>query len=339
MMKKEEESPSKIVVDDSRSDAPKTKPKVLSFQDDIRGLLATSFLSLSYYYATVYIVTSISSLVFLPFFPLTWIYVLPFFISVFSRPTASRKFLSSSFMKAFPKYFDFEEALEIGDEELVELMKKKNFIFAIQPHGVMPMVNFCQHIKFASKGYPMVPTAVATVIYKMPIVKNVMGLFGIVNASKSCFTKALSQQSVDVYVGGMAELFLSDANSQTERLYLSKRKGFIKVAMRVGADVIPVYSFGNTTTLRVFNWPILKTISRVIGISVTWTYGRFYLPIPMPTKCVYVRGRPLGLPRREEPTDKEVEEWHEKYLQEVARLFAKYQDKCPEYRGKTLVIE
>eukprot|EP00639_Heterosigma_akashiwo_P012629 CAMPEP_0206373724 /NCGR_PEP_ID=MMETSP0294-20121207/7886_1 /ASSEMBLY_ACC=CAM_ASM_000327 /TAXON_ID=39354 /ORGANISM="Heterosigma akashiwo, Strain CCMP2393" /LENGTH=213 /DNA_ID=CAMNT_0053821371 /DNA_START=403 /DNA_END=1043 /DNA_ORIENTATION=+ len=147
-------------------------------------------------------------------------------------------------MKAFPKYFDFEEALEIGDEELVELMKKKNFIFAIQPHGVMPMVNFCQHIKFASKGYPMVPTAVATVIYKMPIVKNVMGLFGIVNASKSCFTKALSQQSVDVYVGGMAELFLSDANSQTERLYLSKRKGFIKVAMRVGADVIPVYSFG-----------------------------------------------------------------------------------------------
>lgn len=36
-----------------------------------------------------------------------------------------------------------------------------------------------------------------------------------------------------------------------ERLYVGKRKGFIKLAMRTGSEVIPCYYFGNTTVLEV----------------------------------------------------------------------------------------
>ena len=60
--------------------------------------------------------------------------------------------------------------------------------------------------------------------------------------------------SVVLYVGGVAELF--KCNLDEERIYLSKRKGFIKLALREGVDVIPIYFFGNTTVLRILKHPI-----------------------------------------------------------------------------------
>ena len=47
-----------------------------------------------------------------------------------------------------------------------------------------------------------------------------------------------------LYPGGISELFLCD--EKEERLFVKKRKGFIKVALQSGVDVIPVYLFGNT---------------------------------------------------------------------------------------------
>lgn len=45
------------------------------------------------------------------------------------------------------------------------------------------------------------------------------------------------------------ELFLSSPSE--ERLYVGKRKGFIKLAMRTGSEILPCYYFGNTTCLEV----------------------------------------------------------------------------------------
>lgn len=42
---------------------------------------------------------------------------------------------------------------------------------------------------------------------------------------------------VVLYVGGVAELFLSCENE--EKLYLKKRKGFIKLALQQGVDIVP----------------------------------------------------------------------------------------------------
>lgn len=62
-------------------------------------------------------------------------------------------------------------------------------------------------------------------------------------------SSALRKTSIVLYVGGIAELFLSSPSE--ERLYVGKRKGFIKLAMRTGSEIIPCYYFGNTTCLEV----------------------------------------------------------------------------------------
>jgi len=142
---------------------------------------------------------------------------------------------------------------------------------------------------------------------------------------------------VVLYVGGISELFLS--NPKEERVFLKDRKGFIKLAVRAGADVIPVYCFGNTLALEILQNKFLRTLSRKLGASITLMFGLWGLPIPRPCKLLVVRGSPLGLPQRDEPTQQEIDEWHQKYVDEVVKLFEKYKEKHPDYANKTLYVE
>ena len=86
-----------------------------------------------------------------------------------------------------------------------------------------------------------VKTAVASALMYTPILKNVMGIYGFVDASKKSLQKHFKKEGIHgclvLYVGGIAELFMS--SREEERLFLSKRKGFIKLAMREGVDVVP----------------------------------------------------------------------------------------------------
>jgi Diacylglycerol acyltransferase len=113
-----------------------------------------------------------------------------------------------------------------------------------------------------------------------------MGIFYLISASKSSlvrqFKKGGVEGSVVLYVGGMAELFLSSATEET--LYLKKRKGFIKLALQTGVDVVPLYLFGNTTVLSVFKTGFLANLSRKMQVSLTYFWGRWMLPIPKNVK-------------------------------------------------------
>mmetsp|Transcript_25130 Transcript_25130/g.35808 ORF Transcript_25130/g.35808 Transcript_25130/m.35808 type:complete len:171 (+) Transcript_25130:195-707(+) len=169
-----------------------------------------------------------------------------------------------------------------------------------------------------------------------------MGIFGLIDASKSNLKRHLTRNkgihgSVVIYIGGMAELFLSSRDE--ERLYLKKRKGFIKLGLTTpGVDVIPIYLFGNTSVLTVLTHGFLANISRKLKISLTLFWGKWGLPIPRDEKLLYVSGQPLGLPDIPNPTQEDIDKWHDKYCQEVTRIFNTYKERVPMYKHKTLVI-
>lgn len=131
-----------------------------------------------------------------------------------------------------------------------------------------------------------IKTAAASALLQTPILKNIMGIWGLVDASKSSMQRHFRNKGIDgclvLYVGGIAELFQSCPTE--ERLFLKQRKGFIKLALREGVDVIPAYLFGNTTTLSVLKHGPLATLSRKMQVSLTYIWGKFYLPIPRDEK-------------------------------------------------------
>ena len=138
----------------------------------------------------------------------------------------------------------------------------------------------------APEGLREYNTAVASVLLKFPILKNVLGIFGLVDASGSNIRKILQKKGIEgcvvVYVGGIAELFKS--SRKEERLYLSKRKGFVKYALRYGVDIIPIYFFGNTDVLTVVKNGPIAHMSRKLQMSVTYFWGKYNLPIPRDEK-------------------------------------------------------
>jgi hypothetical protein len=180
------------------------------------------------------------------------------------------------------------------------------------------------------------PTAVASVVLSFPIMKHVIGIFGLIDASRKSLTKRLEKgKSFVLYPGGIAELFLSSPTKEA----IFARKGFIRLALTTGADVIPIYLFGNTTVLRVFTHPVLMAVSRSLGASLTLFWGRWGLPLPLPDPLIYVRGKPLGMPKGGgEPSDALIDEWHAKYVSEVQRIFETYKNLRPDFNSKVLVV-
>ena len=185
-------------------------------------------------------------------------------------------------------YFDFETAFEFTDDDVRDMLKKnpdRKFILASQPHGVL---SFCgmSAAAMADPDIGRIHTAAASVLLSTPILKNVMGIFGLVDASRKSLQKHFQKPGIDgcivIYVGGIAELFKSSLDE--ERLFLSERKGFIKLALREGVDVVPAYLFGNTNVLSVLKHGPLADLSRKIQVSLTYVWGKWYLPIPRDTK-------------------------------------------------------
>jgi hypothetical protein len=173
-----------------------------------------------------------------------------------------------------------------------------------------------------------------------PVVKHVVGVFGLIDASAKSLKKRLAKGGVEgstvLYTGGIAELF--KCSETEEKLYLLERKGFIKLALREGADICCMYFFGNTSVLTIPKVPFLETVSRAMTMSITIFWGRWGLPIPRPHKILYVRGKLMGLPRIENPTDAQVNGWHDKYCKEIQRIFDTYKHKVPLYKDKKLVM-
>ena len=274
------------------------------------GFLSAAPFTLVYILAPLHLLAAICLLMYDFRSPLTWTLIAPIAISMLTPAWVSVALspyvLGNWCARQIPKYFRYEEYHEIGDDELkANHAAGKRYILVAHPHGVFSFCGVCGAIATMAdkKGgigpaLPLeVPTAAASVIRFFPILKDVLGVFGVIDAAGPVLKKRLARNrgSVVLYVGGIAELFAS--SPKEEAVVLKARKGFIKLALQTGADVIPIYFFGNTTVLSTVSWAPIAKLSRQMGVSVTYFWGRFGLPVPNAVKLVYARGRPLGLPQ------------------------------------------
>ena len=322
-----------------------TGPSPLSLRWII-GLLQASCFSLVYLVAPFYL---ISATVLLCYYKIVaspmWLYYYsaPMLVSAL-LPSMASPFCLSCLQPMLDTYFEsYEQIHECSPIDVIDQMINhgKNYIWAAQPHGVISYTAMLSAIVVPAEHRGKIRTAVADALLYTPILKHVMGIFGLTSASKASLLKTFQRQGLEgtlvLYVGGMAELFLS--SHEKERLYLQKRKGFIKLSLHTGVDIIPIYLFGNTSILSVMTHGVLATLSRKLQVSLTYFWGKWNLPIPRnQCKLLYVSGQPLGIPHIPDPTQEDIDKYHALYCQQVQRLFDKYKEKVPEYKHKQLEI-
>ena len=239
-------------------------------------------------------------------------------------------------------HFQYDEMVENNPVHIKESMKGegKRYIFASQPHGLVPFCGIAHQIKHARlhMDEPLVKTAVASRVLLTPLLKQVMGLLNCIPASRKSLTTTLEDESIRLYVGGTSEVFYN--TSEKEFLHLTKHKGFIKLALQTGVDIVPAYEFGNSSIFQVYKHSMLIKLSKVLQLPVTYFWGSSkLLPfIPKPRKLLHITGQPLGMPHIPRPRPNHIDEWHKKYVFEVSRIFEAYKERHPDYKHKQLVI-
>eukprot|EP00916_Digyalum_oweni_P018202 GHVL01030565.1.p1 GENE.GHVL01030565.1~~GHVL01030565.1.p1 ORF type:complete len:212 (+),score=32.29 GHVL01030565.1:400-1035(+) len=209
-------------------------------------------------------------------------------------------------------------------------------IMTVAPHGIIPFGGLAAASCIKNEeGYA--PTATADVVRRIPILRHVLGFLHSISADKKSIASHLNKGSnVFLYQGGIAELFLS--NSEKEQIYWKNRKGGVKLAMECGADLLPVYIFGNTIMLSMSAGGLLAKISTLMRVSLTVFWGRWGLPVPRRVKVHFVVGNRIKLPHVKTPTPQQVDEYHAKLIEAIANLYKKYQHKNINYRDKPLEI-
>jgi 2-acylglycerol O-acyltransferase 2 len=130
----------------------------------------------------------------------------------------------------------------------------------------------------------------------VPIYSHLLRLLGSVDASVPALDRALSEgSSLGLTPGGIAEMFWSYPQPNCHPLHeyavLASRKGFIRLAIKHGVDLCPVFCFGASKMFRSIALPsIVQTISRTLQISLVAFFGRWGMPIPFATKTMYALG-------------------------------------------------
>ncbi|RLN62093.1 hypothetical protein BBJ28_00025145 [Nothophytophthora sp. Chile5] len=195
-------------------------------------------------------------------------------------------------------------------------------------------------------------------MFYVPLGRELCLWLGGVDASRSTADKVLNDgTSIVVYPGGVPEIFKTDPNSKVVRglppllgwgarrwvwpfvtllsphipcvdaqneLVLMKRLGFIKLAMRHGAELGVINFFRKT----------LK-----IPMIIFW--GKFLWMPKQPPKGKrfgVVYGKPIATKLTAEPTEGELRAVHALYVAEIQRLFTQYKAEFGYDEDETLVI-
>jgi len=237
-----------------------------------------------------------------------------------------------------------------------DLDPNKTYMFCSHPHGILCSGAFCafntEGVGF-SKLFPGLTARLLVLSgqFNFPnlVYREAVLATGSCAATKQGMEALLRQEKGVAAVlvpGGALEALNSDKDKI--RLVLNRRKGFIKLALRFGVNLVPTFSFGenfiydqvkseNGTLLRWFQ----ELAEKWIGFTPVMFFGRGifqynYGLIPHRKKISIVVGKPMPVEKVEEPSSEQIENLHAKYVEELQKLYNEYN---PVYGDPNVILK
>ncbi|KIM68227.1 hypothetical protein SCLCIDRAFT_1186762 [Scleroderma citrinum Foug A] len=215
------------------------------------------------------------------------------------------------------------------------------------------MATFATEATGFSSAFPGIRPHLLTLTnnFDVPIYREILMALGISSVSKQSCSNILKRgpgEAITIVVGGATESL--SARPGTADLTLRRRLGFIKAAIQHGADLVPVFSFGENdiyqqmpnekgTTI----YALQKRFQRMFGFTLPLFHGRGLLNynlglLPYRRRIVSVIGRPIHIEKCEKPTLDEVTRIQTKYIEELTRIWNTYKDEFAKTRTRELNI-
>lgn len=183
---------------------------------------------------------------------------------------------------------------------------------------------------------PNLKVLTASAAFYVPIIRELWLASYCIEASKKVAVKALEKggpgTGMLVYPGGEVEQLMTELGK--EKIYLSGRKGFIKLALEQGMEIVPVYAFGESDLYYHSNFllGLRKKIQKNFGAAIPVIHGQFGLLPYFPEKGIrLVFGEPIGLWKGKQTKwvkgmkidQNMIDEGHAVYCEKLKELFEK----------------
>lgn len=224
--------------------------------------------------------------------------------------------------------------ISIERTSLTPLDPSKKYIFGYHPHGIISVGAICNFATLATgfeEAFPGIDLHVLTLAsnFRIPFFRDWLLAHGICDASKKTIATVLRQgpgKAVLLVIGGAKESL--SARPGTYDLTLADRKGFVKMALRTGASLVPVFSFGENDLFdQVSNakgsWlrAAQLRLQAKLGFAVPLFHGRGIFSydsgtglLPFRQPIVSVVGEPIDCPNLgPEPPPDQIDHYHALY--------------------------
>jgi 2-acylglycerol O-acyltransferase 2 len=235
--------------------------------------------------------------------PLLWPMLLPYLIYVLlsNAPTSGELSHRSEWARNSRIWSLFASYYPARLHRTVPLEPTRKYIFGYHPHGII------SHGAFAAFGtealgfkqlFPGITNTLLTLDanFRVPIYRDYALRMGLASVSRESCENILSKggrngegmgRAITIVVGGARESL--DAKPGSLKLVLKKRKGFVKLAIRQGADLVPVLAFGENDLYEQFDstsHPYVHKaqlmVKKMLGFTVPLFHARGMSPLHFP---------------------------------------------------------
>ncbi|KMK55971.1 diacylglycerol o-acyltransferase [Aspergillus fumigatus Z5] len=276
------------------------------------------------------------------------------YISLFSSSATSGTLSGrSNFMRSLSIWSLYASYFPACLHRSEALLPTRKYIFGYHPHGIISHGAFAAFATEAlgfSRLFPGITNTLLTLDsnFRIPFYREYALAMGLASVSRESCENLLSKGGADgegmgraitIVIGGARESL--HALPHSLRLVLKCRKGFIRLAIRTGADLVPVLAFGENDLyeqVRSDQHPIIHKLQMLIKRTMGFTVPLFHargvfnydvglMPYRRPLNIVV--GRPIQVVQqrdRDKIDETYIDDLHAKYIQELRRLWEQYKD-------------
>lgn len=224
--------------------------------------------------------------------PLTWPVLVPYLLyCLFSNAhvNGSSPQRRSHFLRRLPLWRLYTGYFPMQLHKSVDLDPQRNYIFTYHPHGIISHGAFGHFCTERTTGFEtLFPGITNTLLtldtnFRVPFYRDYLLSMGLASVSRrSCealLRAAPAGRAITIVLGGAQESL--EAAPGRMALIVKRRRGFLKIAIRENAGVVPVLSFGENELYEqmvpldggLLQW-VQRALKRVAGFTVPLFHAR-----------------------------------------------------------------